>query len=126
MANNFRGTFSGGLQRRKNGGCSAFSMGPRPGHLILLVVFVLLRQSFASPSSDSHSTPDSKSSHGNGGGDAGAHGGGHGDGHGESDPATTGFVVFVNNFHHVEIPFIIMLWIFVSSLAKVGKKHSFG
>ena len=30
------------------------------------------------------------------------------------------WIIFQVNFHHVEIPFIIGLWIFVSSLAKVG------
>lgn len=40
--------------------------------------------------------------------------GGHGGGHGE------GIHVFTAEFARVEIPFIISLWIFCASLAKIG------
>ena len=85
--------------------------GLRPGHLALLVVFLALRTGLAS--------------------DAGG-GGGAGDGakdllgqHATEEKETPGLKVFQVNFHHVEIPFIIGLWIFVSSLAKVGKKTQY-
>lgn len=45
--------------------------------------------------------------------DIDGHGGHGGHGHG-------GFQVFHVDFGHVEVPFIIALWIFVSSLAKIG------
>ena len=41
--------------------------------------------------------------------------GDHGDEHGH------GYQVFHVEFSRVEVPFIIALWIFVSSLAKIGK-----
>ena len=43
---------------------------------------------------------------------------GEGHGHGEH-----GYQVFHMEFDRVELPFIIALWIFVSSLAKIGKNH---
>ena len=43
---------------------------------------------------------------------------GEGHGHGES-----GYQVFHMEFDRVELPFIIALWIFVSSLAKIGKNQ---
>ena len=42
---------------------------------------------------------------------------GHGHGHGD----TPEYHVFHVEFERVEIPFIIALWIFVSSLAKIGE-----
>ena len=88
-----------------------------PGHLILFIVFIIVRKSFASESD--------QSSHDNsGGGQYGAqtdssnlhaHNGGH------EEHKDAHFSVFHVNFEHVEVPFIIALWIFVSSLAKVGK-----
>ena len=46
---------------------------------------------------------------------------GEGHGHGES-----GYQVFHMEFDRVELPFIIALWIFVSSLAKIGKNQWIG
>ena len=43
---------------------------------------------------------------------------GEGHGHGEH-----GYQVFHMEFDRVELPFIIALWIFVSSLAKIGKNQ---
>ena len=91
----------------------------RPGHLIIFLVFIVVRRSFATENDASphgptdHPTLDShnvlSSTHKNGGAK-------HEHGHEEAH-----FSVFHVNFTHVEIPFIIALWIFVSSLAKVGK-----
>ena len=91
----------------------------RPGHLIIFIAFVIIRQSFANEHEQSshensgHSNFESHSSHSDGDKKGGGHHeGGHEDAH---------FSVFHVNFEHVEVPFIIALWIFVSSLAKVGR-----
>ena len=49
----------------------------------------------------------------------GHYGSGHGHGHGD----TPEYHVFHVEFERVEIPFIIALWIFVSSLAKIGEYY---
>lgn len=80
------------------------------GHLIILVGFIIVRKSFATESDQpSHETTDRHSG-------AGKNGGAHEDGH-----EVPKFSVFHVNFEHVEVPFIIGLWIFVSALAKVGE-----
>ncbi len=43
------------------------------------------------------------------------------DGHGHGHGGTPEYHVFHVEFERVEIPFIIALWIFVSSLAKIGE-----
>ena len=89
----------------------------RPGHLILFIVFIIVRKSFANESDHSshdtsgHDQRGAQTDHTN----LNTHSGGH-DGHKDAH-----FSVFHVNFHHVEVPFIIALWIFVSSLAKVGR-----
>ena len=93
----------------------------RPGHLILFIVFVIVRKSFAS---ENESTPHGASDHSNfdsHGHHAGGEGNKQGHGHHEGGHEEAHFSVFHVNFEHVEVPFIIALWIFVSSLAKVGK-----
>ena len=90
----------------------------RPGHLIFFIVFMVVRKSFTNVyvEGNGHEEPaNSNTNH-----DLHSSGGkvnGHVD-HGEEKPH---FSVFHVNFEHVEVPFIIALWIFVSSLAKVGK-----
>ena len=92
----------------------------RPAHLILFIVFIIVRKSFASESestshgSSDHSNFDSHTHHA-------GEGNKQGDGHHEGGHHEAHFSVFHVNFEHVEVPFIIALWIFVSSLAKVGK-----
>jgi len=44
------------------------------------------------------------------------------DEHGEGDEHAT-YEVFHVDFDHVQLPFIISLWIFVSSLAKIGESN---
>ena len=79
----------------------------RPGHVIaVLVIFIALRTG-GGLASDAHGSA-----------------GGQGDGPDllkSDEKEAVGLRVFQVNFHHVEIPFIIGLWIFVSSLAKVGE-----
>ena len=92
----------------------------RPGHLIIFVVFIIVRKSFATESGQSshggttdHTNFDSHKGHSEADKNGGTHEhGGHEGAH---------FSVFHVNFEHVEVPFIIGLWIFVSSLAKVGE-----
>merc|ERR1719288_657678 len=64
------------------------------------------------------SLPDHPAHHENSvqGHELGHYGSGHGHGHGD----TPEYHVFHVEFERVEIPFIIALWIFVSSLAKIG------
>ena len=91
----------------------------RPGHIILFIVFIIVRRSFANESeptahgASDHSNFDSHSHH--------SEGSKQGDGHHDGGHHEAHFSVFHVNFEHVEVPFIIALWIFVSSLAKVGK-----
>ena len=90
----------------------------RPGHLIIFIVFIIIRKGLADehhdqPShggSSDHSNFDDRHS-------ASGKNGGHEGGHHHKEAH---FSVFHVNFEHVEVPFIIALWIFVSSLAKVG------
>ena len=89
----------------------------RPGHFILLIVFMIVRKSLASENDQSsHDTSghDQNGAHTDST-SLNTHSGGH-EGHKDAH-----FSVFHVNFEHVEVPFIIALWIFVSSLAKVGR-----
>ena len=95
----------------------------RPGHLIIFIVFIIVRKSFANESeshggSSEHSSFDSHNHHS-------GEGSKQGDGHHDGGHHEAHFSVFHVNFEHVEVPFIIALWIFVSSLAKVGKSKQF-
>ena len=71
--------------------------------VLLLLLFLLLCECQASE----HAEP---SHH--------AAAGGEGHGEGQRHP----YHVFHVEFQRVEVPFIIALWIFVSSLAKIGKE----
>lgn len=100
-----------------------FQNGVRPGHMALLLVFLILKQSGFTIGLDSNSTTEHGAvEHGGEGHDAHGHAepelrgddhGGHGHGH--------GYTVFHVDFERVQLPFIISLWIFVSSLAKIGE-----
>ena len=91
----------------------------RPGHLIIFIVFIIIRNSFATESEQSshgtadHTKFDSHNGHSGEDKNDGDHEGGH--------FSHAHFSVFHVNFEHVEVPFIIGLWIFVSALAKVGE-----
>ena len=92
----------------------------RPAHLIIFIVFIIVRKSFAdehgqeSHDKSGHSNFEQHTHHSGGAKKGEEH---HEEGHEHAQ-----FSVFHVNFEHVEVPFIISLWIFVSSLAKVGKK----
>ena len=95
----------------------------RPAHIILFIVFIIVRKSFANESeshsgSSEHSSFDSHNHHS-------GEGSKQGDGHHDGGHHEAHFSVFHVNFEHVEVPFIIALWIFVSSLAKVGKSKKY-
>ena len=83
----------------------AFSNGIKPGHVILMVLFLLLRNGVTFGSVDSGGTEAVHKEEG-----------GH-----EGEEEHEGYQVFHVDFDYVQVPFIISLWIFVSSLAKVGK-----
>ena len=99
----------------------------RPGHLIFFIVFMVVRKSFtnlyvegdehkeAAHGNTDHSSLKSRDRHS---------GGGKEHEHGEHEEEKPHFSVFHVNFEHVEVPFIIALWIFVSSLAKVGRSNN--
>ena len=95
----------------------------RPAHLIIFIVFIIVRKSFAdehdqtSHDNSGHSNFE-QHTHNSGGAKKGEE-------HHEEGHEHAQFSVFHVNFEHVEVPFIISLWIFVSSLAKVGKKGLF-
>lgn len=72
------------------------------------------------PSSGSGGDHGSPNSGGGGGHGASPHGEEGGEG-GEGEHEIHEYEVFHVEFDRVEIPFIIALWIFVSSLAKIGK-----
>jgi len=113
---------SGESSRRSFTG-SPFGNGVKPHHIFILVVFLLIRYTYggidlrarrsaneelhdlAINNADHHRPELHKDNE---------HGHGEGDGHG------SGYQVFHVEFDRVELPFIIALWIFVSSLAKIG------
>lgn len=105
-----------------------FTNGVKPIHAVLLVVFLLVRYTYGgidlrarrSANEELHdlaiNAPKISNNHGpelHANGDLHADEE-HGDGHGH------GYQVFHVEFERVELPFIIALWIFVSSLAKIG------
>ena len=103
----------------------------RPAHSVILLVFLMIRFAVSSTGGsgaggdgqhgggggEDHGSggDDGHGGGGGGGGGEGGHGGGHG-GH-------EGYQVFHVEFERVQLPFIISLWIFVSSLAKIGKER---
>lgn len=93
---------------------SPFSQGIKPAHLAVFLLAYFIRRSYsASTTGDDHA-------HGDGGSGGHAAGDGHGAhaAHGEH-----GYQVFHVEFERVQLPFIISLWIFVSSLAKIGESR---
>ena len=70
-------------------------------------------------SSSAHPPVTEAGGHGEAGGHAEA--GGHGDGGGGHGH---GYQVFHEDFARVSVPFIIGVWIVVSSVAKIGKHHT--
>lgn len=93
----------------------------RPAHAVILGVFLLIRYVM----SDDAGLPSGGGGHDTGGSASGGHGdsaGGHAAAGGEhGDDGHHGYQVFHVEFERVQLPFIISLWIFVSSLAKIGK-----
>lgn len=85
----------------------AFSNGVKPMHAAILLVFYVIKYGYGAASGAA------SSDHGEAGAEPEGHGG-HGDDH-------HGYTVFHVEFERVQLPFIISLWIFVSSLAKIGK-----
>lgn len=104
-----------------------FTNGVKPIHAVLLVVFLLIRYTYGGIDLRARRSANEElqdlaintpkiNNHG-----PELHASGdlhddeeHGDGHGH------GYQVFHVEFKRVELPFIIALWIFVSSLAKIG------
>ena len=83
----------------------AFSNGVKPMHaVVLLAVFLIKNVLTAAAASGGHTEDD-------------GHGRAEPHGHGEHH----GYQVFHVEFERVQLPFIISLWIFVSSLAKIGE-----
>ena len=110
----------------------AFSNGVKPIHMLILALVVLFRVTYGGVDMRARRSANEEELSGfqlagsNLNGQHGQHQphdpilGGHGDeghGHGEGH----GYQVFHVEFSRVEVPFIIALWIFVSSLAKIGK-----
>ena len=93
----------------------AFSNGVSAKHLLMLVVFMAVRNSGGIMSALAAST--------GGGSEAGHDGPAHRSGEEatEEGHAHEGYQVFHVEFERVQLPFIISLWIFVSSLAKIGE-----
>ena len=107
----------------------AFSNGVKPIHMLILALVVLFRVTYGGVDMRARRSANEEELSGfqlAGSNLKGQHQphdpilGGHGDeghGHGEGH----GYQVFHVEFSRVEVPFIIALWIFVSSLAKIGK-----
>ncbi len=102
-------------QRRR-----AFSNGVSAKHLLILAAFLFLRHglpvalgsasaSHPHPEAHSREAAESRATEGEEGGEGGEE---------EEIPE---YEVFHVDFEHVQLPFIISLWIFVSSLAKIGE-----
>ena len=94
----------------------AFSNGVSSKHLLFLLVFLAFRHGLPSVmgSSESHSREAAQAREGEG------EGGGHGE-----EGEVPEYEVFHVDFEYVQLPFIISLWIFVSSLAKIGEWEFF-
>ena len=108
-----------------------FQNGVKPVHIVVLVIFILIKFCYGGIDIGASRTARSASeAHANNFGGHGHHGQGpalhpkqlqeeqqhHAEGGGHSE----GYQVFHMEFERVELPFIIALWIFVSSLAKIG------
>ena len=102
----------------------AFKNGIRPAHSVILMVFLMIRYAGMAWASGSGGGGDGQHGGGGEGAEAEGHGGGGGEGHGAGGGhGHEGYQVFHVEFERVQLPFIISLWIFVSSLAKIGKKR---
>ena len=118
-----------------------FSNGVKPIHLVVLLLVVLFRVTYGGVDLRARRSADEKQlsdlqfksnqfnpqSHANEGHGQAHANEGHGQDHGEGESHGEGhgYQVFHVEFGRVEIPFIIALWIFVSSLAKIGKIFGF-
>ena len=95
----------GGAAKRPGG---PFSNGVKPMHAVILLGVFLVKNVLMTSASAS----------------GGGHGGdddGHAHAEGEGGHDHHEYQVFHVEFERVQLPFIISLWIFVSSLAKIGK-----
>ena len=108
-----------------------FSNGVKPLHLVILLLVILFKFTYGGVDTRARRSANEDQLHGlqfkgnaefkpnphlhQGHGQDHGHGEDHGDEHGH------GYQVFHVEFSRVEVPFIIALWIFVSSLAKIGK-----
>ncbi len=101
------------------GGGGAFSNGVSAKHLIFLALFLAIRHGGFALGSASHQVPaDGTLPELRESGKASEEEGVPG------EEEEHGYQVFHVEFERVQLPFIISLWIFVSSLAKIGKPES--
>jgi hypothetical protein len=97
----------------------------RPAHAVILGVFYLVKYAVSADHGGKGDAGAADGSGGGGGGGADDHGSGAAaapGGHGAED-GHHGYQIFHVEFERVQLPFIISLWIFVSSLAKIGRKE---
>ena len=83
--------------------------------LAVFTYYLLNRGGFLVGATPEEGEAEPEGGHHHGGHHDAGHGGGHGHGH--------GYQVFHYDFERIQYPFIIALWIFVSSLAKIGKQR---
>jgi hypothetical protein len=117
---------------------SAFQNGVKPIHMVILIGFLLIKFCYGGidirqrrEASEENQLHDLAISGGQKD-TSGVHNGGHAEPELHDDHADeehgghgTAYKVFHVEFERVELPFIIALWIFVSSLAKIGKVFFF-
>lgn len=103
----------------------AFSNGVKPMHLVILGFFLLFRATYGgvdlrarrAANEELHTLSNLNNNFGGQNNEPELHAEAHDDHHDDIHH----YEVFHVEFARVELPFIIALWIFVSSLAKIGK-----